>query len=99
VADAAVGVPALSSQDFIRSKVDETVRKAGGHKHVLNLGHGARECAAAAAACMRQAQLPARRAYASWRVLSPPGVMPSTPEANVAAFFEAARTVHERVRM
>ena len=43
--------------------MDEVAAKAGGHKHVLNLGHG---------------------------------VMPSTPEASVAAFFEAARTVHER---
>jgi uroporphyrinogen decarboxylase len=53
----------FASHDFIRARVDEVAAKAGGTKHVMNLGHG---------------------------------VMPSTPEANVAAFFEAARTVHER---
>jgi uroporphyrinogen decarboxylase len=55
----------FGSADSIRQRVDDTVAKAGGHKHVLNLGHG---------------------------------VMPSTPEAGVAAFFEAARTAHERAR-
>jgi uroporphyrinogen decarboxylase len=88
----------FGSQEFIQRKVDETVRKAGGHKHVLNLGHGAHThthaCAAAAAA---RGLTPSRGVARSSR--APAGVMPSTPEANVAAFFEAARTVHERVRM
>lgn len=30
----------FGSQDFIRDRVLETVRKAGGHRHILNLGHG-----------------------------------------------------------
>jgi uroporphyrinogen decarboxylase len=28
------------SQDFIRDRILDTMRKAGRHKHVMNLGHG-----------------------------------------------------------
>jgi uroporphyrinogen decarboxylase len=28
------------SQDFIRERILDTMRKAGNHKHVMNLGHG-----------------------------------------------------------
>ena len=55
----------FGSHQFIQDKVDETVRKGGNSRHVMNLGHG---------------------------------VMPQTPEENVAAFFRACRTVHERVK-
>lgn len=30
----------FGSKDFIRDRILDTVRKAGGHKHILNLGHG-----------------------------------------------------------
>ncbi|MEB3293614.1 MAG: uroporphyrinogen decarboxylase [Synechococcales bacterium] len=30
----------FGSHDFIRDRILDTVRKAGGHKHILNLGHG-----------------------------------------------------------
>ena len=46
------------SKDFIRSRILETIRKAGKQGHILNLGHG---------------------------------VLPSTPEENVAFFFETAK--------
>lgn len=45
-------------KEFIRSRILETVRKAGNKGHILNLGHG---------------------------------VLPSTPEENVAFFFETAK--------
>lgn len=48
----------FGSHDFIRSRVLETIRKAGKSSHILNLGHG---------------------------------VLPSTPEENVAFFFETAK--------
>lgn len=48
----------FGSHDFIRSRVLETIRKAGKSGHILNLGHG---------------------------------VLPSTPEENVAFFFETAK--------
>lgn len=46
------------SKDFIRSRILDTIRKAGKRGHILNLGHG---------------------------------VLPSTPEENVAFFFETAK--------
>lgn len=46
------------SQDFIRDRVLDTIRKAGKKGHILNLGHG---------------------------------VLPTTPEENVAFFFETAK--------
>ncbi|MBE9228163.1 uroporphyrinogen decarboxylase [Phormidium sp. LEGE 05292] len=46
------------SQDFIRDRILDTIRKAGKKGHILNLGHG---------------------------------VLPSTPEENVAFFFETAK--------
>lgn len=46
------------SQDFIRQRVLDTIRKAGKKGHILNLGHG---------------------------------VLPTTPEENVAFFFETAK--------
>lgn len=46
------------SKDFIRDRILETIRKAGGNRHIMNLGHG---------------------------------VLPSTPEENVAFFFETAK--------
>ncbi|MGA9382044.1 MAG: uroporphyrinogen decarboxylase [Phormidium sp.] len=46
------------SQDFIRERVLDTIRKAGKKGHILNLGHG---------------------------------VLPTTPEENVAFFFETAK--------
>ncbi len=66
--------------------------KAGGHKHVMNLGHGTSRSERYITTLLLA------RADAAV-VASLSGVMPSTPEANVAAFFEAARTVHERVRL
>jgi uroporphyrinogen decarboxylase len=50
----------FGSQDFIRDRVLDTVRKAGRSGHILNLGHG---------------------------------VLPGTPEENVAFFFETAKQV------
>lgn len=46
------------SQDFIRDRILDTIRKAGKKGHILNLGHG---------------------------------VLPTTPEENVAFFFETAK--------
>lgn len=46
------------SQDFIRARILDTIRKAGKKGHILNLGHG---------------------------------VLPTTPEENVAFFFETAK--------
>lgn len=48
----------FGSQDFIRDRILDTIRKAGNHGHILNLGHG---------------------------------VLPNTPEENVALFFETAK--------
>ncbi|KZL50569.1 uroporphyrinogen decarboxylase [Nodularia spumigena CENA596] len=48
----------FGSQDFIRDRILDTVRKAGNWGHILNLGHG---------------------------------VLPETPEENVAFFFETAK--------
>lgn len=48
----------FGSQDFIRDRIIDTVRKAGNWGHILNLGHG---------------------------------VLPETPEENVAFFFETAK--------
>jgi uroporphyrinogen decarboxylase len=50
------------SKDFIRDRILDTVRKAGGNRHIMNLGHG---------------------------------VLPTTPEENVAFFFETSKHVHE----
>jgi uroporphyrinogen decarboxylase len=30
----------FGSQDFIRDRIHDTIRKAGNHKHIMNLGHG-----------------------------------------------------------
>jgi uroporphyrinogen decarboxylase len=30
----------FGSKDFIRDRMIDTVKKAGKHKHILNLGHG-----------------------------------------------------------
>jgi uroporphyrinogen decarboxylase len=30
----------FGSQDFIRDRIYDTIRKAGKHKHIMNLGHG-----------------------------------------------------------
>lgn len=48
----------FGSKEFIRSRILDTVRKAGNWGHILNLGHG---------------------------------VLPETPEENVAFFFETAK--------
>lgn len=48
----------FGSKEFIRSRILDTVRKAGNKGHILNLGHG---------------------------------VLPETPEENVAFFFETAK--------
>ncbi|MEA5515521.1 uroporphyrinogen decarboxylase [Nodularia sp. UHCC 0506] len=48
----------FGSQEFIRDRILDTVRKAGNWGHILNLGHG---------------------------------VLPETPEENVAFFFETAK--------
>jgi uroporphyrinogen decarboxylase len=48
----------FGSQEFIRDRIVDTVRKAGNWGHILNLGHG---------------------------------VLPETPEENVAFFFETAK--------
>jgi uroporphyrinogen decarboxylase len=48
----------FGSQEFIRDRIHDTVRKAGNWGHILNLGHG---------------------------------VLPTTPEENVAFFFETAK--------
>ena len=48
----------FGSKELIKSRVMETIQKAGNSRHILNLGHG---------------------------------VLPSTPEENVAFFFETAK--------
>ncbi len=50
----------FGSQPFIRERILDTIRKAGGQGHILNLGHG---------------------------------ILPKTPEANAAYFFETAKQV------
>jgi len=50
----------FGSQEFIRNRILDTVRKAGNRGHILNLGHG---------------------------------VLPETPEENVAFFFETAKQI------
>jgi uroporphyrinogen decarboxylase len=50
----------FGSQQFIRDRIIDTVRKAGHGGHILNLGHG---------------------------------VLPETPENNVAFFFETAKNL------
>ncbi|OLP19366.1 uroporphyrinogen decarboxylase [Leptolyngbya sp. 'hensonii'] len=56
----------FGSQDFIRDRIFDTVRKAGNHRHIFNLGHG---------------------------------VLPSTPEENVAFFFETAKQLDKLLAM
>jgi uroporphyrinogen decarboxylase len=51
----------FGSQQFIRERIIDTVRKAGNGGHILNLGHG---------------------------------VLPETPEENVAFFFETAKNLN-----
>jgi uroporphyrinogen decarboxylase len=51
----------FGSQEFIRNRILDTVRKAGNRGHILNLGHG---------------------------------VLPETPEENVAFFFETAKQLN-----
>lgn len=50
----------FGSKEFIRNRIEDTVRKAGNKGHILNLGHG---------------------------------VLPNTPEENVAFFFETAKNL------
>lgn len=54
----------FGSQNFIRDRTIDTVRKAGPTGHILNLGHG---------------------------------VLPGTPEENVAFFFETAKQIDKLV--
>lgn len=53
----------FGSKEFIRDRIEDTVRKAGKRGHILNLGHG---------------------------------VLPNTPEENVAFFFETAKKLGVR---
>lgn len=54
----------FGSKEFIRDRIEDTIRKAGNHRHIMNLGHG---------------------------------VLPSTPEENVAFFFETAKQIKPAV--
>jgi uroporphyrinogen decarboxylase len=54
----------FGTQKAIQERIDDTVRKAHGRKHILNLGHG---------------------------------ILPGTPEENGQFFFEAGKSVMERI--